>query len=385
MQTSISLTANGSTFDITTARTSFGELAAQENFETLVPWFDLSGELNLAENLASAAFDAIATEPNLGLPNELNNLPVGPLFVEFTSFLFIPPANTVIASAFTYTEDELVNPAVFIDKVYDYAIVDLDAPGEPRESANLEGFYSFDQFIRAAQLVDNAIIPFQPVEYSGISASALFDESYYLTTNPDVAAGKVTGALSTGYDHFIQFGVLEGRNPSILYEESFYLNANPDVAAAVTAGTFTGGLIHFLQFGHLEGRNPSALFDQSDYLLNNPDVAMAVDAGGIRSGFEHYLEAGAAEGRLPQLKLFEEAYYLQQNPDVAAAIIDGIFIDGFMHYQLFGQSEGRDPSRLFDESRYLEANPDVAVAVTQGIFQSGFEHYIEFGRIEGRV
>jgi len=385
MQTSISLTADGTTFDITTVRTSFNELAAQENFETLVPWFDLSGESELAENLASAAFNTLGSEPNLGLPNELDSLPVGPLFVEFTSFLFIPPLNTVIASAFTYTEDELVNPAVFTDQVYDYAIVDLDALEEPSESKNLEGFYSFDQFVRAARLVDNVITPFQPVEYSGIPASALFDESYYLATNTDVAAAKAIGALSTGYNHFIQFGVLEGRNPSILYKESFYLNANPDVAAAVTARTFTSGLLHFLQFGHLEGRDPSALFDQSDYLLTNPDVATAVGQGIFRSGFEHYLEAGAAEGRLPQLQLFEEAYYLQQNPDVAAAVANGVFVDGFTHYQLFGQREGRDPSRLFDESRYLETNPDVAAAIAQGLFQSGFEHFIEFGRAEGRA
>jgi GT2 family glycosyltransferase len=43
-----------------------------------------------------------------------------------------------------------------------------------------------------------------------------------------------------------------------LFSEAAYLQANPDVGAAVAAGALTSGWDHFLQFGQREGRHPGA-------------------------------------------------------------------------------------------------------------------------------
>jgi len=60
---------------------------------------------------------------------------------------------------------------------------------------------------------------------------------------------------------------------------------------------------HFVLFGILEGRSPNGttgftgLFDNAKYLAQNADVNTAVSGGAFRNGFEHYLLFGAKEGR----------------------------------------------------------------------------------------
>lgn len=248
----------------------------------------------------------------------------------------------------------------------------------------VEGYFNFAQLSQFQWLDEGVSMPVSPIEMGGIPLALLYDETYYLAANPDVAAAVHAGGFSSGFDHLLHFGLAEGRDPSILYDEGFYLTHNQDVAQAVANDVFSSGLEHFLLFGHWEGRDPCALFDQSDYLMNNPDVAGAVNTGFFDHAFEHYILHGINENRLPSLSLYNEGFYLQNNSDVAAAVAVGVFSDGFEHYVLFGQREGRDPSALFDESAYLANNPDVAAAVIGGGFSSGFDHFVNFGRMEGR-
>ena len=129
----------------------------------------------------------------------------------------------------------------------------------------------------------------------------VFDAEFYLGRNPDVAAAVEAGVIASAFDHFVQFGLAEGRVPSSLVEQmfdsAFYLANNPDVAAAVDAGVFANAMQHFLLNGQIEGRDPSVFFQTQTYLANNPDVAAAVAAGAVPSAFSHFVANGAAEGR----------------------------------------------------------------------------------------
>jgi hypothetical protein len=243
------------------------------------------------------------------------------------------------------------------------------------------GVFNLEQLTRSG-FVDG--LSYTPVEVGGLPLASLYDESFYLSQYPDVAAAVSSGILNNGYTHFVDFGQFEGRNPSILYDEDFYLQQNPDVANAVMTGVFESGFQHYTLSGQLDGRSPSTVFNEIAYRNNNPDVADAITNGSLRSGFEHYLELGQAEGRYPLNFLYDENDYLSQNPDVADAVLMGVFEDGFEHYINYGQTEQRNPSRLFNESQYLALNTDVADAVSSGLFSSGFEHYILSGRAEGR-
>ena len=123
-----------------------------------------------------------------------------------------------------------------------------------------------------------------------------------------------------------------------IFNEEFYLNSNPDVRAAVNARAVSSGFAHFQQFGLAEGRvNVSPYFDEGLYLRKYPDVAAVVRSGSLKSGLQHYIQSGEAEGRSPGS--FNEQYYRQRYPDVAAAIQAGTFSSGLQHYIRYGQFE----------------------------------------------
>jgi GT2 family glycosyltransferase/glycosyltransferase involved in cell wall biosynthesis len=152
-----------------------------------------------------------------------------------------------------------------------------------------------------------------------VDSRLLFDESYYLAHNEDVA--------SCGMDplfHFLRYGGAEGRKPHPLFDSSYYLARYPDVARSGM-----NPLLHFLRFGGLEGRQPHADFDTGFYQATNPDVT----AHKINP-LVHFLKHGAAEKRSPHPD-FDPAFYLSANPGVAAAKLDPL-----VHFVTRGATEG---------------------------------------------
>ncbi|MGC1219274.1 MAG: SwmB domain-containing protein, partial [Phormidesmis sp.] len=259
-----------------------------------------------------------------------------------------------------------------------YLLANPDVQAAVNQGGISSGLQHYNQFGIAE---GRSLLPLD-LEIGRLKMSNFFDEIYYLQSNPDVATAVDQGRFANGFEHFLQHGIKEGRNPSKFYDEEQYLILNSDVKAAVDDGLLNSGLTHFVQIGHIENRTPSNLFDAEDYLFNNPDVQAAVEQGGFASAFEHYLEAGASEGRSPGL-LFAETDYLTKYPDVAEAVSAGNFNDGFDHFIIHGISENRTPSSQFDNSAYLSANSDVAAAIGNGL-SSGFEHYFQHGRFEER-
>jgi GT2 family glycosyltransferase len=222
--------------------------------------------------------------------------------------------------------------------------------------------------------------------------AVLFDPTWYLGQNPDVAAAGIDPL-----EHYVKWGAGEGRHPNPLFETAWYLAKNPDVA-----GQELNPLEHYCEWGVRDGRDPSPLFSTNWYLAQNPDVT----AAGLNP-LAHYLEHGASEGRDPH-PLFETSWYLAQNPEVRGlnplehylrcgchhrrsphplfdakwylaqhGDIAGFEIDPVLHYIDFGCREGRDPHPLFDSSWYLEQNPDLGAEINP------LRHYVEFGGAEG--
>ena len=238
-----------------------------------------------------------------------------------------------------------------------------------------------------------------------LGTDPLFDASYYLAQNQDVAAAGIDP-----YQHYLGSGWKEGRNPSALFNTNYYLSHNADVAAAGV-----NPLLQFAGSGWKEGRDPSALFSVRDYLAANPDIkaagldallhyvssgraegraAFAAPAGGYDPGVDaayyyshnpdvrgagidagaHYNASGWKEGRNPS-GYFDTNYYLAQNPDVKAAGVDPL-----AHFEASGWKEGRQPSLVFDDARYLAAYPDIKAAGLDPLL-----HYVAGGQAEGRL
>ncbi|MEB3282458.1 MAG: hypothetical protein VKK42_26420 [Lyngbya sp.] len=124
----------------------------------------------------------------------------------------------------------------------------------------------------------------------------LFDENFYLETNPDVDDALSRGIISNSLDHYLRFGQIEGRNPSLFFDHQFYLETNPGVAEAVEQGLLTA-VEHFIQFGQFERRDPNSQFNTTTYLLENQDLAEALENNLDLTPFQHFVEFGIDEGR----------------------------------------------------------------------------------------
>lgn len=238
--------------------------------------------------------------------------------------------------------------------------------------------------------------PLRPVSSIKKSDGAvLFDPAWYLAKNSDVAAAGIDPL-----EHYVKWGVGEGRNPNPIFETAWYLAENPDIA-----GTELNPLEHYCEWGVKKGRDPSPLFSTNWYLAQNPDVA----AAGINP-LAHYLEHGAREGRDPH-PLFNTSWYLAQNPEVSG-------LNPLEHYLINGAKETRSPHPLFDSGHYLttylsntvekhnplvhyltigwrlgyrpnpQFDPSLYLHLHRDVAEAGIEpftHYILSGKREGRV
>lgn len=80
--------------------------------------------------------------------------------------------------------------------------------------------------------------------------SGFFDETWYLSNNPDVAQTKVDPAL-----HYLRYGGFEGLDPGPDFCSSWYMATYEDVKKARI-----NPLVHYLQHGKQEGRIPHPSF-----------------------------------------------------------------------------------------------------------------------------
>jgi FG-GAP repeat len=111
----------------------------------------------------------------------------------------------------------------------------------------------------------------------GRSASEFFDLPFYRKINPDLGTAGLTNRQAL--QHFLLWGQAERRWPFDLFSNVAYLDANPDVKQAVEQGRLSSGFEHYFNFGGSEGRpirvfpnpNPEAynLFGSSVTTLGN--------------------------------------------------------------------------------------------------------------------
>jgi hypothetical protein len=92
------------------------------------------------------------------------------------------------------------------------------------------------------------------------------DVDWYLSTYPDARKAIEAGHYRDATDHFLRFGLRNGRVPSEPnVDEAWYLEKYPDVAKAIGRGTFESAKIHYARFGYREGRLPSSDYQNHIY------------------------------------------------------------------------------------------------------------------------
>ena len=88
-------------------------------------------------------------------------------------------------------------------------------------------------------------VPSLDQQVQALHATPLFDEEWYKTSNPDVAAAGIDPAR-----HYAASGAFEGRNPGPGFDNAAYYRANPDLAQLGWPA-----LVHYVMYGQAAGRS----------------------------------------------------------------------------------------------------------------------------------
>ena len=194
---------------------------------------------------------------------------------------------------------------------------------------------------------------------------------------------------------------------SSVFDANYYLSNNPDVAKA-TAGNSDLALDHFINYGMSEGRRGSATFDVQSYFNEYPDLRAAFGFDLVKY-YEHFVTAGKAEGRhgtgcskiegyattingVDYSSVYDPSFYLSNNEDIRSAFSKRspagvVMIDDaavLRHFVSCGMAEGRRGSKSFDVLSYYNRYPDLRRAFGANL-TALYSHYLSSGRAEGRI
>ena len=184
---------------------------------------------------------------------------------------------------------------------------------------------------------------------------------------------------------------------SAVFDATYYANRYPDLKAAF--GNDESALLqHFIQYGMAEGRQGSSQFDVYSYKNLYPDLRAAF-GNNLKSYYMHYISSGKAEGRkatgvntlqnpittyngIDYSAVYDYNYYLKKYSDLAK-IYTNDDIGLLAHFVNCGMGEGRQAKDSFDVSSYRNQYQDLRIAFGNNL-KSYYMHYISNGKAEGR-
>lgn len=236
-------------------------------------------------------------------------------------------------------------------------------------------------------------IPGIIVEHAFMSNSS--DAANFLSN--DEGLKKLGVADATG---IAQYYGLKKETPvdySAVFDAAYYANRYPDLKAAF--GNDESALLqHFIQYGMAEGRQGSSQFDVYSYKNLYPDLRAAF-GNNLKSYYMHYISSGKAEGRkatgvntlqnpittyngIDYSAVYDYNYYVKKYSDLAK-IYTNDDIGLLAHFVNCGMGEGRQAKASFDVFSYRNQYQDLRVAFGNNL-KSYYMHYISNGKAEGR-
>ena len=162
----------------------------------------------------------------------------------------------------------------------------------------------------------------------------LFDVDLYYWMYEDLRKNVGTD-YNNLFEHWIKFGIKEGRVASYVFDPHFYYEKYPDLQKAY-GKNWKALYDHFIQFGIKEGRQASCQFDIKYYAEKNPDVKNAYKRN--EDYIKHFVQFGIKEFRLTS-KDFNVRKY-KEYKDLQKAFGNDCKAY-YKHYLLFGKNEKR--------------------------------------------
>jgi hypothetical protein len=183
----------------------------------------------------------------------------------------------------------------------------------------------------------------------------VLDPQFYLDKYPDLKRAFGPNNLEAAKQHWLNYGIKEGRQSSFFFSLPAYQSKNPDLWDH-NVRTYEAVLNHYINGGYKEPRDATPTgtlfdmplsFDPDFYQRYYPDIGRAF-GGNFGAIVKHWREFGIKEGRLPNREALAEAlklgvdpeYYADRYPDLRNAF--GTNATKLAnHYKDFGRAEGR--------------------------------------------
>lgn len=236
-------------------------------------------------------------------------------------------------------------------------------------------------------------IPGIIVEHAFMSNSS--DAANFLSN--DEGLKKLGVADATGIAQYYGLKKETPADYSAVFDAAYYADRYPDLKAAY-GGDESALLQHFIQYGMAEGRQGSSQFDVYSYKNLYPDLRAAF-GNNLKSYYMHYISSGKAEGRkatgvntlqnpittyngIDYSAVYDYNYYLKKYSDLAK-IYTNDDIGLLAHFVNCGMGEGRQAKDSFDVSSYRNQYQDLRIAFGNNL-KSYYMHYISNGKAEGR-
>lgn len=147
----------------------------------------------------------------------------------------------------------------------------------------------------AIAAVAGAVVLSSNISYAQeIGIEDVFDEHYYADEYSDLK--EVYGyARAILLDHFMKFGLAEGRQMNEMIDIVEYREKYPDLQDAF-GDDWDAYISHYFSYGAFEHRDNGTGFDPVDYLNRYSDL-QAILGTDIMAAYKHYIEYGKQEGR----------------------------------------------------------------------------------------
>ena len=125
--------------------------------------------------------------------------------------------------------------------------------------------------------------------------SHYFDPDWYLAMYEQVEDLIADGHYSSPLHHYLTNPTPHLFAASADFDEQFYGLRNPDITEAISVGSLRTGYQHFVDYGRFENRQPGPWFDPEIYGRDRRVVA-ALKNDPALTAFDHFLRVGRARG-----------------------------------------------------------------------------------------
>jgi N-acetylmuramoyl-L-alanine amidase len=311
----------------------------------------------------------------------------------------------------TFPDGSIADYFTVIDETHEAGIPGIIVEHSFIDNASDAAFLSDESNLQALGVADATGI----AQHFGLSKGpspedfwAVYDYDYYIEHNSDVA-NAFGGDEQATFNHFLEYGMSEGRQASPLFNPYYYKEQYSDLSDAY-GSDMSSYYYHFMTYGMDEGRQASEDFDVVSYYNagGNADLRRAYGTSGWQQYYRHYLEWGQYEDRVTtgvdELEnyvtvyagvdwspVYDGEYYAENNPDVKSfatvTVGDQTVLDDAVllkHFYEWGMDEGRQASEDFNVVTYYYNYEDLRLAYGSSSWRPYYLHYIEWGQAEGR-